>query len=660
MPWRTYYRRRRRRPWFRFWRPRTTVWRRRRRRYRRQPVRRRKLKSIVVKQFQPPCIHKCKIKGKIPLFWGTIERAAHNYELYELTPAPEKIPSGGLFSIKNFSLEALFAEQKSLRNIWTKSNNNLPLVRYTGARLKFWRAEHVDYITSYSTTLPMTANLDMYQSMHPGIHDLLQHKLNIARKKNNTYKKPYKIIHVRPPNPLKNKWYFQQDLANIPLLQVRTSAASFDESWVPFRSISSTISIFYLRPTAIQNANFINIPTSGYHARTHNGNPIYLYSTTDNSEIKNDTPLSKLVFLGNTNKYQEGNGLKYAQNPQILQQNNKDTWGNPFFTKYLKQNKRVYFSENTLAQILNKFTEATKTVQQAGLSHTFTETTLTDAIRYNPFRDTGSKNTIWLQSVKEETITWKPPESEIKTSRFLPLWVALFGFEDFQKKNHTVQNIDTENMIVIQTNFQNPAVVETLPIIDVQFMQGNSPYEQGVDTKDMNRWYPCLQYQQQTITAITLSGPNTPKPPTLNTVQATLSYCFYFKWGGNPPPMETITDPKDQPEIHLPTNFTKTTSLQNPTIYPQSLLYAFDERRGFLTNKAIRRLQTDWPTKEITFSDGSHFTAQIQKQESSSQEESTSEEEEATENLLLQLNKQRLKQRKLKLRIMQQMGIIPK
>ncbi len=124
--------------------------------------------------------------------------------------------------------------------------------------------------------------------------------------------------------------------------------------------------------------------------------------------------------------------------------------------------------------------------------------------------------------------------------------------------------------------------------------------------------------------------------------------------------MESITDPKDQPEIHLPTNFAQTTSLQNPTIYPQSLLYAFDERRGFLTNKAIKRLQTDWPTKEITFSDGSHFTAQIQKQESSSQEESTSEEEETTENLLLQLNKQRLKQRKLKLRIMQQLGILQK
>nr|UGV37384.1 MAG: ORF1 [TTV-like mini virus] len=659
MPWRPYYyRRRRRRPWFRYRRPRKAFWRRKYYYRRRQPVRRRKLKSILIRQYQPKCIHKCKIKGHIPLFWGTVERMVNNYELYELMPALEKQPSGGLFSIKNFSLEALFAEQKSLRNIWTKTNNHLPLMRYTGCRLKFWHSIHTDYFASYSTTLPMTANLDMYQSMHPGIHQLLHHKLSIPRKTSYS-KKPYTILKVPPPNPLKNKWYFQQDIARTPLLQIRTSAASFDEYYVPYRSISSTISIFYLRVTAIQNTNFKNVPTSGYHCRTHEGSPIYLYSTTTGNDITDDTPLNEIIFLGNTNEFQEGKGLIYSE-IKPNQKNTKDTWGNPFWKKYLLKEKPVFFSKNTLAFILTKYNSATTTIKTAQLSHTFTKTELTDAVRYNPFRDTGSKNTIWLQSVKEETLTWKPPESDIKVSRFLPLWVSVFGFVDFQKKNHTVQNIDTDNMIVLQSNFQNSAVVETFPILDIEFMKGNSPYETGVDPKDFHNWYPCCQHQQRTLNTIALSGPASPKPPNLNTIQAKLTYCFYFKWGGNPPPMETITDPKDQPEIHLPTNIASTNSLQNPTAFPETLLYSFDERRGILTKRASERLRKDWPLKEITFADGSHFAPALQTEETSSQEETASEEEETTENLLQQLNKQRIKQRKLKLRIMEQLGILQK
>nr|UGV35313.1 MAG: ORF1 [TTV-like mini virus] len=656
MPWRPFYRRRRRRYWYRSWRPRKTFWRPRRRRRRRQPVRRRKLKSIVVRQFQPKCIHKCKIKGEIPLFWGTPERFVNNYELYELTTAPPKIPSGGLFSIKNFSLEALYAEQKSLRNIWTKTNNHLPLVRYTGARLTFWRSLHTDYISSYSTNLPLVANMDMYQSMHPGIHNLLQHKLRISRKKDNSYKKPYKIIKVPPPNPLKNKWYFQQDLANIPLLQIRTSATSFDEPWVNFKAISSTLSISYLRPTAIQNANFINIPTSGYHCRTTpNRDPVYLYATTDNLQPTQDTQIQKLIFLGNTNTNQPGESLKYdSDSTKRLQKNNLNTWGNPFHKNYLTKAKKVFFTTATISKIVNKYTTQTATI---GSDITFTETELTDSVRYNPFRDTGSKNKVWLQSIKQETLTWQPPESAIKLTEYLPLWVALHGFVDFQKKNHTVANIDTENMIVIQTNYQNPAVVETLPILDIEFIQGNSPFETGPNLKDADNWHPCVQMQQTTINNISLSGPLSPKQPPLQTIQATLSYCFYFKWGGNPPPMDTITDPKDQPETHLPTNFNTTNSLQNPADWPQKLLYTFDERRGMLTDRAIKRLQKDWPTKEIAFTDGSHFQTPLQTEETSS-EETTSEEEEETQNLLLKLHKQRAKQRKLKLRIMKQMGIL--
>nr|UGV34621.1 MAG: ORF1 [TTV-like mini virus] len=657
MPWRRTYYRRRRRNWFRYWRPRKTFWRRRRRYRRRQPVRRKKLKSIILREFQPTCIHKCKIKGSISLFWGPPERFSHNYELYELTAAPEKLPSGGLFSIKNFSLQALFAENQYVRNIWTKTNNHLPMVRYTGCKLTFYRSLWTDYIVSYSNTLPMTANLDMYQSMHPGVHLMLQNKLIVTRKKYNNHKKPYKKLRIKPPIPLTNKWYFQHDIATTPLCQIRASATSFDEFYINWRSVSTTISLYYLRPSCFQNFNFKNNPPGGYHVRGEGTNKYFLYAHSKKTEITDSTEWSDMIFLGQTTIYTAGNKIVKngtSDEQTFLNKNNKSTWGNPFHTNYLTKEYPVYYCNKTLASLYNIWSTS-KPKQNCTL------TELTDAVRYNPFNDQGNKNTVWLQSIKSDTSSIQPPQSEIFKTENLPLWILLHGFEDFQKKNHTVTGIDTDYMIIIQSNFRVNSVIDTYPIIDLKFIQGKSPYEDTINKADITRWYPCVQMQQTSITNITSAGPGSPKVPPLNSIEAKMDYCFYFKWGGNPPPMETITDPTKQPEIHIPTNFLRTNSLQNPATRPETLLYNFDERRGLITEKAIKRLQTDFPTKESFITDGSHFTALLQTpQETDSSEETTSEEEEETQILLDKLRKQRLKHKRLKQQILAKMGILQK
>lgn len=154
-------------------------------------------------------------------------------------------------------------------------------------------------------------------------------------------------------------------------------------------------------------------------------------------------------------------------------------------------------------------------------------------------------------------------------------------------------------MMVIQTNFENPQITKTLPVIDLAFIQGNSPYENAPSPADSERWHPSVQMQQVTINTICATGPGSPKQPPLNSIEAKIEYDFTFKWGGNPPPMSTITDPKEQPEIHLPSNLQQTNSLQNPANDPASYLYNFDERRSILTNKAIKRLQKDYKTEKL-------------------------------------------------------------
>nr|UGV39117.1 MAG: ORF1 [TTV-like mini virus] len=652
MPWRNYYRRRRR-YWTRYRRPRKTFWRRRRYlwRRRRNPVRR-KLKTLVLRTYQPQSIKKCKIKGFIPLFWGPVERFPHNYELYEMAIAPEKVPSGGLFCIKNFTLEALYAENQYLRNIWTQSNNNLPLMRYCGCKIKCYRSLHTDYILSFGTSLPMGANLEMYQSMHPGIHGMIKNKILVPRKRENIYKKPYRTFRARPPDPLINKWYFQQDMSKIPLLQIRASASSFDQYYTDYRAISTTINIFYLNIGLIQNSNFKILPAGGYSPRQTNGTKIYLYAYTDKNMPtgQQSVDYKKLIFLGNTILNQPGKKIPDNIQATTMTMYPQGDWGNPFYKTYLQKDATIYMSNLSLAALINKKKELKGT--------DFTETHMLDAVRYNPFRDQGTKNKIWIQSIKKDSDGWQPEtDPGIYVSSHLPLWVLAFGFEDFQKKNNRVQGIELDYMIVLQTNFENPAVVKTLPIIDIGFIQGKSPYEDTATIYDYDKWHPSVQMQQTTITAICSSGPGSPKQAPLNSIEAKIEYCFYFKWGGNPPPMESITDPKEQPEIHIPTNLQQTNSLQNPANDPAMYLYNFDERRSLITKKAIKRLQKDFSTKRPSIADGSLFQAPIQDHQESS-EETTSEEEEETENLLLKLQQQRHKHKLLKLKIMQKLGIL--
>nr|UGV39113.1 MAG: ORF1 [TTV-like mini virus] len=657
MPWRPRYYNYRRRYWIRYRRPRKTLWRRRWRR--RRPYRvRRKLKSLKIREYQPKCIRKCKIKGLLPLFWGPPERFVNNYELYELSTAPEKLPSGGLFGIKNFTLEGLYAEHRYCRNVWTATNNDLPLMRFCGATIKLYPALHTDYVFSWDNSLPLTSNLELYETLHPGIHTMLQNKIIVPRKNNWKHRKPYIKIKTPPPTPLMNKWYFAIDMAKVPLLQTRASALSIDEYYINYRAISTTLTIPFINPGAIMNTNFKHNETSGYYARflPNSQTKVYLYSTK-NQDITKTTKITQLIFLGNTTHNNAGETFppKNTSDTDIatyIRRYPKEKWGNPFHTFYLTRQWKVYYSTKTYNQLAQKVQSGTDDLTQSD----FTLTYLTDAIRYNPFNDQGTANIIHFQTTTNNTNGWEPPPQEDLKQTGLPLWILTFGFVDYHKKYKKLKNIDEEQMLVLHTDYKIHGTPTPLPIIDTGFIQGKSPYEDKPDPADQLRWWPCTQFQQIITNTISLAGPGSPKIPPLNAVEAKIDYSFLFKWGGNLPPMSNITDPKELQEYHVPTNIRQTNSLQNPASRPERLLYSFDERRQQLTAKAIKRLQKDWETKEISIADGSLFQAPVQETETS--ETDSSEEEKETENLLLQLTKQRHKHKQLKLKIMKMLGVL--
>nr|UGV42525.1 MAG: ORF1 [TTV-like mini virus] len=662
MPWRGYYRRRRR-PWYRrryyrFRRPRKTFWRRyRTRRWVRRKTFKKKLKKIYLQQYQPTCIRKCKIKGFTPLIQCTLDRIAFNYDMYELSTVPERLPGGGGFGIKAFNLEALYAEHVYGHNVWTKPNTDLPLVRYSGCKFKFYQSELTDYIVSYSISWPMQSNLGMYNTMQPSIHSMIQHKLIVPSRKTYERRKPYFIKKIKPPTQLQNKWYWQVDICKSPLVMIRTSAASLEHFYLHPNAQSSNITIKTLNTALIQHRNFKNPPASGYYASGELTQAVYLYTTRQHYNSINEVKIKNLVFLGNTVNRVEGSSLseiypgKEQEKKDTWKTEHKKHWGNPFYPTYLTGDGPVFQSKISYPTYLQKLDNNIDNIAE-----NITEVKLVHDVRYNPFNDKAQDQMCYFLSNNKQETGWEPPEDSDLTNERLPIWLLLFGFPDFQKKIKKLKHIDDEYILTIIQEHTRP-IRNVLVPLNESFINGNSPYENTHNIVDIDRWYPQFQFQQEVYNNICISGPGTPKPPKGTNIEAKAEYTFYFKWGGELPPMSTIEDPKNQPFYPVPNNQLSTNSLQNPASAPERLLYSFDQRRDTLTKKALQRIQKDYGLKESFITDGANqFSETPQIQQESSSEESSQEEEE-TETLLRQLHKQRQKQRQLKYRILQRLKL---
>ncbi len=228
------------------------------------------------------------------------------------------------------------------------------------------------------------------------------------------------------------------------------------------------------------------------------------------------------------------------------------------------------------------------------------------------------------------------------------------GIPRLSKKLGKLHNLETDYALVIQTKHTRPIRSPIVPLSD-SFLLGNSPFETTHNNLDNDRWYPQLQYQYEAINLICQCGPGTPKLNGKNTVEAKGLYTFYFKFGGSPPPMSFVDDPETQDKYAIPNNMLKTTSLQSPGTPLQTFLYNFDTKRDILTKQATKRLQKDWDTKRLLFTDGTtKSTSTVEVVSKEAQEESSEEEKE--EEILHLLKQQHQYQRELRHRIKQLMN----
>nr|UGV38840.1 MAG: ORF1 [TTV-like mini virus] len=576
-----YQRRRpRRRPFYRR-RPTTTFrYRKRRRRtVRRKRHFRKKLKKINISEWQPTHIKKCKILGDIQLFICGKERLGFDYTNYKESITPIGEASGGPFSIQMFSLDALFSEYIKYRATWTVSNQGLPLTRYTGAKLTFYKNPYTDYIVTYSRCPPFDLTYDMYMNSQP-LRQLLQKHKIIVPKLTSRSKKRYKKVKIKPPAFMQTKWYFQQDICKTGLLLVSATACDLEQPYCPENQISNNYTFYSLNTDFFQNPNFETFATRGYIPKHVQGHDIYLFADTL-SHTDPHTPITKweeLMPAGNTNSY----GKPFTDTKSTFDKFtlNRNTSMNPFagYIQNADHHTLLYYGTNWPTM-----TTFTQNPQVTELTDFYWE------CRYNPDTDKGLGNKVYFKSNNHDEqgdIFTLPTKPELLIQDF-PLWLIFWGWIDFLAKSKQMVEMYSHWFFVVQSPYIYPKKKAYI-FLDQYFVK---PRESILTERDLLKWHPKFEQQTEVVNFFAESGPFSPKINRSQVLQANMKYCFYFKWGGCPAPMEHIISPCQQDRFPIPNQGSTGLEIQDPKTSKLHYLYSFDERKQTLTKKCIQRLK---------------------------------------------------------------------
>nr|UGV37432.1 MAG: ORF1 [TTV-like mini virus] len=638
------YWRQRRRRWTRRYRwpttrrPRKTFRRRwytrRRKPYWRRRVRKlflkRKLKKISLVQWQPSTIRKCKIKGHICLFQGSPERANNNYIQWIYSYVPVEEPGGGGWTLIIESLSSLWEDWQHLKNIWTESNAGLPLVRYEGVTLTFWQSEYTDYIAEVTNCYPMVDTRYTHADAAPSRMLLKKNVIRVPSRVTRKKKRPYKKRFFHPPSQMQNKWYFQKDICNIPLIMVTATAVDFRYPFCGSECKSNNLTLVCLNTAFFQFHNFDNYPpTTGYFPKPS----VYMYSHAGRTTAK--PTKESLIYLGDTKTYTQGT-------PPSATKDYKDpsNWGNPFWHHYIDGSLPVYTASKPPTQLTDTDIQGMTPMAE---DYFFT-------VRYNPEKDTGATNKIYIVENFNRSDWHEPANPNLKLEGF-PLYDMCWGFLDWLEKIHEVQDIPQHYIFVINTDVFDEKKFPYVPV-DAYFRNGEGPYEAPLTNYDKAHWNIKSRFQSKSINDICLTGPGCARSPFGNYMQAKMTYNFHMKWGGCPKTLKKPYDPCSQPTWTAPSNIQTGLQIQDPNTNPQTELQEWDWRRDYISKKAIKRIQQytePHETLQIFTESRSNVPVHRQTPETSDSESETEKDQTPIEEKILHLQ---LKQRELKKRIL--------
>ncbi len=149
---------------------------------------------------------------------------------------------------------------------------------------------------------------------------------------------------------MKNQWFFQQQLADFPLLTFVSSAISLTGMFGSCKNSSNNITFFSLDteqfPSPLFQYKDSTPPQWGYQHGTQ-----YLYGIQQPNHIFTQNSRSSLTYLGNTMPQQPGTHIGALSQSAVTQ---KDNWGNPFYWDYLSGDAVLVTLTENPTQAYNK------------------------------------------------------------------------------------------------------------------------------------------------------------------------------------------------------------------------------------------------------------------------------------------------------------------
>lgn len=582
---------------------------RRRRRVRRKYFHKfKKYKKIKLSQWQPSSIKKCRIEGYLPLFQAGFGRFGNNYALWKESIFPEHWPGGGGWSIQTLSLGNLFTQHKEHMNYWTRSNNRMNLCRYMGAIITLFREPTTDYVFSYFDAMPKTVSKYFYSSQHPMRQLTYKRKKVVPSFLTQPHKrKPYKKLYIPPPRIMKNQWFFQQHLADYSLVTFVATACSLTGMFGSKNLQSNNATLYCIDTAFFKTPHFqyrtATTPQWGYRETDQQ----YLYGLLHELEDFNSNKWQQAIYLGNTMHNQSGSILDNIKPEEQEKKYKFSDWGNPFYWTYTTGHQTTFLTSKSPKEAL-KLANQNKTLGDSE-SGTVTkrENPYVFTVRYNPFKDKGYGNQLYLVPNYDNDIKkWEPTSDTDILFTDYPLWLMGWGLEDILKRMGKCRDIDNDWTLVFKCSYLEPKEQYYVPV-SYEFIHGQGPYDtprEDISGFDEVKWYPKFKFQRQSLNNIIMTGPAVANADNGKNIQAKIKYNFLFKWGGNSAPQESVYDPTQQPITPVPSDLQFQNEIINPATSITTEIYPWDFRRDLLTTKATKRITESEPNEITLFTDG--------------------------------------------------------
>nr|UGV43900.1 MAG: ORF1 [Torque teno virus] len=654
--WRRARRRRRvpaRRPRRAFRRYRTRTVRRRRRgrrrgyrrryRLRRYARRRFRRKKIVLTQWNPQTVRKCIIRGMMPVLWAGMGTGGRNYAVRSDDFVVNK-GFGGSFATETFSLKVLYDQYQRGFNRWSFSNEDLDLARYRGCRWTFYRHPDTDFIVYFTNNPPMKTNQFSAPLTTPGMLMRSKYKILIPSFRTRPRGRKSVSVRVRPPKLFQDKWYTQQDLCSVPLIQLNVTAADFTH---PFGSpLTETPCVeFQVLGDLYNTCLNIDLP------QFSEDGTISTYSKPNKTDLENlyKELFTKQIsghywqtFITNSmvRAHIDATKAKAAQTNATSPSYNQDPFPTiPDKSQFAEWKKKftdtrdssflfATYHPDKIKDIIKKMRDnnfaletgpndlyGDSTAQYHGNTHLldyylgfYSPIFLSDGrsnvefftayrdIVYNPLLDKAEGNMVWFQYHTKTDNKFRKPEChwEIKD---MPLWALLNGYADYLETQVQWGDLSKEGKVLIRCPYTKPPLVDkkddTAGYVVYNRNFGRGKWIDGggyIPLHERTKWYVMLRYQTDVFHDIVTCGPWQYRDDNKNS-QLVAKYSFRFMWGGNTVHSQIIRNPCKDNQVSGPRRQPREVQVVDPQLVtPPWVLHNFDQRRGLFTETALRRL----------------------------------------------------------------------